>query len=379
MPRCTVEEIELVAWINRQNEKRLPPLRRLVRNWASEIAEKPIGESWVGGFLHRHQDELIAKWTKGMDRDRHQADSWHKHKHKHKRYFDFWHAKMEQYLIEPRHMYNMDEKGLMLGITNRSKRVFTRRMWEKGELRSVLRDGSREWVTIFATICGDGTTLDPYLIYQSDASTLQSSWVHDISPDKLAFTTASTSGWTNNEIGLQWLRGVFDRLTKDKARQSWRLLILDGHESHTSMAFINYCDQNRILLAVFPPHATHTLQPLDVVMFKSLSANYSTALEQYMDQSLGALPVAKKDFFSLFWDGWVNTFIKSRVLKSFSATGLSPPNANVILKRFAYDHSDHDSSSLDDSDNSLSNWIKIQRRLRAVTTSSDDRKTQALK
>jgi hypothetical protein len=276
-------------------------------------------------------------------------------------------------------MYNMDEKGLMLGITNRSKRVFTRRMWEKGELRSVLRDGSREWVTILATICGDGTTLDPCLIYQSDASTLQSSWVHDISPDKPAFTTASTSGWTNNEIGLQWLRGVFDRLTKDKARQSWRLLIVDGHESHTSMAFINYCDQNRILLAVFPPHATHTLQPLDVVMFKSLSANYSTALEQYMDQSLGVLPVAKRDFFSLFWDGWVNTFIKTRVLKSFSATGLSPPNANVILKRFAYDHSDHESSSLDDSDNSLSNLNKIQRRLRAVTTSSDDRKTQALK
>lgn len=51
---------------------------------------------------------------------------------------------------------------------------------------------------------------------------------------------------------------------------------------------------------MFPPHATHTLQPLDVVMFKSLSANYSTALEQYMDQSLGALPVAKRDFFSLF-------------------------------------------------------------------------------
>ncbi|KAF2818693.1 hypothetical protein CC86DRAFT_242280, partial [Ophiobolus disseminans] len=83
------QEIELVAWINRQNEKCLPPLRRLVQNWASEIAGKPIGESWVGGFLDRHRDELIAKWTKGMDRDRHQADSWHKYK----RYFDFWHAK----------------------------------------------------------------------------------------------------------------------------------------------------------------------------------------------------------------------------------------------------------------------------------------------
>jgi hypothetical protein len=96
------------------------------------------------------------------------------------------------------------------------------------------------------------------------------------------------------------------------------------------MAFINYCDQNKIPLTVFPPHATHTLQPLDVVIFKSLSANYSTALEQYMKQSLGALPVAKRDFFSFFWNGWVNTFIESRVLKSFEVTGLSPPNASSL-------------------------------------------------
>jgi hypothetical protein len=71
----------------------------------------------------------------------------------------------------------------------------------------------------------------------------------------------------------------------------------------------------------------------------------------------------------------VNTSIKSRVLKSFSATGLLLLNANVILKRFAYDYLDHDLSSLDDLDNSLLNWVKIQRRLRAVTTSLDDRKT----
>ena len=34
------------------------------------------------------------------------------------------------------------------------------------------------------------------------------------------------------------------------------------------MDLIDYCNDNKILLAIFPPHATHTLQPLNVGMFK---------------------------------------------------------------------------------------------------------------
>jgi hypothetical protein len=53
------------------------------------------------------------------------------------------------------------------------------------------------------------------------------------------------------------------------------LLIVDSHGSQVTMALINYCDANKILLVVFPPHVTHNLQPLDVVMFAPLSAAYS--------------------------------------------------------------------------------------------------------
>lgn len=37
------------------------------------------------------------------------------------------------------------------------------------------------------------------------------------------------------------------------------------------MDFIEYCDRHRILLIVLPPYSTHTLQPLNVVLFKPLS------------------------------------------------------------------------------------------------------------
>jgi hypothetical protein len=32
--------------------------------------------------------------------------------------------------------------------------------------------------------------------------------------------------------------------------------------SHVTTDFIGFCDTNRILLAIFPPHSTHRLQPL---------------------------------------------------------------------------------------------------------------------
>jgi hypothetical protein len=73
---------------------------------------------------------------------------------------------------------------------------------------------------------------------------------------------------------------VFDRYTREKARRGrdYRLLIVDGYGSYLTSDFINYCDNYYILLAIFPPYATYTLQPLDVVMFKLLLTAYTTNL-----------------------------------------------------------------------------------------------------
>jgi hypothetical protein len=80
-------------------------------------------------------------------------------------------------------------------------------------------------------------------------------------------------GWSNNNLGLAWLEQVFERASKKKARQSWRVLTLDGHASHLTMEFVNFCNAQKILLAVFSPHATHSLQPLHVVLFAPLSSS----------------------------------------------------------------------------------------------------------
>jgi hypothetical protein len=282
----------------------------MIRNFASAMAGSDVSESWVTRFMSRNASHLISRWQTGMDRNRHQADSGSKYS----LYFDLLHQKIEEYKIKAEDIYNMDEKGFLAGVTGRSKRVFSRRMWEEKNVTAGLQDGSREWVTLLACICSDGSALPPSLIYQGAGGCLQASWVEDVKAgEHLVFITSSPSGWTNNEIGVAWLEQVFDCCTKSKSYSSYRLLVLDGHGSHLTMDFIEYCDQHKILLAVFPPHSTHTLQPLDVVMFKPLSTAYSKELSDYLHHSQGLLSVKKGDFFPLFWRAWVTSFKKSTI------------------------------------------------------------------
>jgi hypothetical protein len=44
----------------------------------------------------------------------------------------------------------MDEKGCMLGILTRLKRVFSRRLYEEGKIKAHILDGNREWITLLA-------------------------------------------------------------------------------------------------------------------------------------------------------------------------------------------------------------------------------------
>jgi hypothetical protein len=369
------QEKELVQYIRRLSERRLPPTRAMVRNFASSLAGKEVSETWVTRFLNRHAaDHLITRWTTGMDRKRHKADSGAKYS----LYFELLHAKMQEYEVQPTHIYNMDEKGFQIGSLGRSKRVFDKVLYDRKGVRAALQDGNTQWITVLACVCADGTALSPSLIFQSASGALQSSWVDAIDAEKHSvFTTSSPTGWTTNDIGLAWLKEVFDRETRRQARTGYRLLLLDGHGSHITMDFINFCNDNRILLAVFPPHATHTLQPLDVSLFKPLSDAYSIELTNYLQDSQGLLPIQKGDFFPLFWTAWSKAFKPQTIKKAFEATGIYPPNADVILQKYnkeAYNSDESSSSCL-----SRDDWIKLESIIRRTVKDQHDKDVKKLR
>jgi hypothetical protein len=369
------QELELVEYIKALTEKGLPPTREMIQNFSSTLAPWELSESWVTRFLHRHNLELTIQWSPGLDRQRHQADSLGKYNS----YFDLLHSKMVEHDVEPRFTYNMDEKGFMIGVEGRSKRVFSKKVWVKGGCKAALQDGNREWITVLPTICADGTSLPTGIIYQAENGNIRDTWVKDLitSEDHL-FVSSSPSGWTNDEIGLAWLTDVFDRYTKEKCRQSYRLLILDGHGSHVTKSFIEYCHQNRILLAVFPPHSTHTLQPLDVVLFKPLSTAYSSELARQTYRSQGLLSINKTDFILLFRSAYDSAFTKANIITSFKATGIWPMERSVITDKFRYTTPPLNREPSASPDIFPSGWKRIERYMEQLAKDTSEQVVRRL-
>ncbi|KAF7568794.1 hypothetical protein PtrM4_134070 [Pyrenophora tritici-repentis] len=197
------QELELVQYIEELHIRGLPPTREMIQNFGSEICGNPVSMSWVERFLHRNQDRLISRWAPTLDRVRHQADSIDKYDS----YFDILHQKMEEHKIERRLTFNMDEKGFLIGVQNKSKRVFSKPVWVQDGARAAIQDGNRDWITIIPTICADGTTLPTSIIMGSEAHDLYDNWVEDIPPEDTQINVSSSpTGWSNEKLGLAWLK-----------------------------------------------------------------------------------------------------------------------------------------------------------------------------
>ena len=97
--------------------------------------------------------------------------------------------------------------------------------------------------------------------------------------DSLNSICKSAKGWTNGEIGVDWIK-LFDLQTCTKLTHNneHRLLILDGHGSHYTMGLIDYAIKHKIIVICFPAHTTHILQGLDVVVFSVLKHAWSNHL-----------------------------------------------------------------------------------------------------
>jgi DDE superfamily endonuclease len=112
----------------------------------------------------------------------------------------------------------------------------TKEAYKRGRICYIQQDGNREFISLLACVCADGTALPPALIYQGALNDLQSTWIEDLNKQDKAYFTSSANRWTCNDLGLAWLRR-FHKDTQHKSNRR-RLLILDGHSSHINIAFI---------------------------------------------------------------------------------------------------------------------------------------------
>jgi DDE superfamily endonuclease len=107
----------------------------------------------------------------------------------------------------------------------------------------------------------------------------------------------SETSYLNDEINLIWLRH-FEQATRICTQGRFRLLLLDGFKAHIEYDFVRFAQDHSIILFIFPSHATHLLQPLDVVCFQPLKHYHSEAVDTAVH--LGDTEFSKTEFLAVF-------------------------------------------------------------------------------
>ncbi|KAK8092163.1 uncharacterized protein PG998_015176 [Apiospora kogelbergensis] len=218
-----------------------------------------VGKHWVRRFIDRNRD-LKPRMNRRYDYQRALCEDpdvisgW----------FGLVANIKAKYGIVDEDMYNFDETGFMMGMIG-STLVVTRAD-RHGKAKSV-QPGNREWSTAIECINSQGWCIPPFLIVRGQYHL--SSWASECDLPRNWVIKPTLNGWTDNETGPEWIKH-FDEHTKGHRKGRYRLLILDGHESHISAEFEAYCKNNDIITISMPPHSSHLLQPLDVALYSPL-------------------------------------------------------------------------------------------------------------
>jgi len=162
MQRLSVgEEESLVKWIKQLGEWGWPPRVLQLRKMATELlhakgSKEELGIHWTDRFFARYP-ELKAKFYGGLDRQRALASdpdiltAW----------FNLYKETITKYNINQCDIYNMDEKGILMGLLHKTKVIVSILEARKGAIRGRIQPRNREFVTLIECISQTGRLLSP--------------------------------------------------------------------------------------------------------------------------------------------------------------------------------------------------------------------------
>ncbi|KAK4695439.1 hypothetical protein P7C70_g8551, partial [Phenoliferia sp. Uapishka_3] len=223
-----------------------------------------LGKNWTYRFLLRHNTNLHIMKSQLLEAKRasmanpKQMSIW----------FKVWEESCKALGLDPRddktwgHIYNIDETGRRSGMHG-GKKIISKKMSRPYVEGSV----GRENISILSGICGDGTWVDPLIIFKG--TRVLSKWWSDFGVDEWRPSFAvSPKGWIDSDLKVRWLKQYFvPHIRKTVPPDEWVLVLVDGHSSNLSLEFLEACVENNVAICCLPAHITHLGQPLDVGVF----------------------------------------------------------------------------------------------------------------
>ena len=317
------EEEVLVREILKLDSQGLSPTISLVKEMADTICKArgapAVGVKWPYKFVQR-TPALTVKLGRTYECQRKLCED----PEVIKAWFELVKNTINKYGILPKDTYNFDESGFQMGEISTSKVVTAA---DKPGRPKQVKPTNTEWVTLIQGACADGSLIPSFLILKGKE--FNQNWFLQGLP--LTWVIAvSDNGWTTNQIGLQWIQH-FEKHTRTKTIGSKRLLILDNHESHISLEFRSFCEENNIILLWMPPHSSHLLQPLDVGCFGPLKTAFSKQNQNLIRNHI--FHVKKEDFLATFQTAFLATFTRTNIQAGFRGSGIHPFNPEAVLSQ----------------------------------------------
>ena len=316
------EEETIVRYIIDLDSRGFPPRIDGVEDMANLLLAtrhaKRVGKHWPYRFVQR-RPELKTRFSRSYDFQRALCED--------PKLIGDWFglvANMRaKYGIQDCDFYNFDETGFMMGIICGS--MVVTRADRRGRSKQ-LQPGNREWATAVECVASDGFCVPPFLIVQG-VNHLASWYTEcDLPPHWVIKTTPN--GWTDNETAMEWIQH-FDRHTKARQQGVHRMIVLDGHESHLSAQFEEFCRANNIITLCLPAHSSHLTQPLDVGCFSVLKRSYGRELEEFVKAHI--THITKTDFFTAFKAAHFNAMTPQNIKAGFRGAGLVPYDPQVVI------------------------------------------------
>lgn len=319
-----LEEEVIVREVLHLGSRGFPPKLCHIEDMANQLrttrGASRVGKNWTSTFIKR-QPDLTTRFTRSYDYQRAKCEDpaiiqgW----------FDLVRNMVAKHGIQEEDIWNFDETGFMMGIISSTMVVTSSDGRGKAKL---IQPGNREWATIIQAISSYGDSIPPFIIL-AGKNHLQS-WYRD-SPLPPDWTIAvSENGWTTNELGLEWIKH-FDKHTRGRTKGAKRLLVLDGHKSHHSYEFEEYCKDSGIITLCMPAHSSHLLQPLDVGCFGPLKRAYGKEIEKLIRMHINH--ISKVEFLAAFKDAFYASFSEENVRGGFRGSGLVPFDPQSVISK----------------------------------------------
>ena len=263
-----------------------------------------VSRWWTKRFTKRYPQYHKRK-TKSLSAER-QAAQERKDIDEHFRKFE---AKVKELEIQKEDIHNFDESGFRIGCLQQGQVV-----WTYADVQAVYISDpdNRELVTLLECISGSSKVSCDPMIIMSGIVFKEQHFDNDLS-DGVLFGI-SESGYTNDRLSFEWIKH-FNSQTKATKKGKYRMLIMDGHGSHLTNEFINYCWAEDIVPFLLPAHTTHLLQPLDIGVFQSYKHYHQESLEESV--RYGGSDYTKLDFLAGLTKIRKHTFKPSTIRSAF--------------------------------------------------------------